>query len=100
VCAHEKCKELRDAGKKHLECEGNSRRLHQAWEFTVKVTGEWKQRSKDIPLSECEGDVELRKNVQTMLRHMGAQPQKRLQYMNSPLGPQCIASHRRAAERS
>jgi len=59
-CSHADCLQKRRDGAKHVKCDGNGRRLHEAWEFLKTEANKLKTRSQQITAAECENDEPLR----------------------------------------
>ena len=79
----------RHEGQKNIDCWYNSRRLHQAWEFTWLRIQEHTARSATITEAECEGDTTLFASMKHLLLQMASLLEDSFKYMDE--APWCLA---------
>ena len=81
ICSCQKCKELRDEGKKHLRCPRNSRRLGEYADEVRKRCLAFDAATLDYTAAKCGGDERLAENTRSMLRKTRSLLELRTKYL-------------------
>ena len=74
------CKDKRDQGGKHIQCQRNSRRLKEVPKFIADEVARLRQLAKDLTPEQCDGNQVMRSLIQAMLRTTADLFQKRTKY--------------------
>jgi hypothetical protein len=80
-CSHARCNQLREAGAKHVSCDGNGRRLAEAWPFVLARMAELTAHGDSVTPAMCEGSQEWCSTVCSLCTRAVSETKTSMKYL-------------------